>query len=207
MTLRNITQGEVISVRVYKYFGGYLWANNYEVQAVTNISDPATALQELSDRIVALERVLHLVNIVLDRVTISSYAPDSQPYNPDTLATYPYSLFGQRTYTGDVLPLDACLFIRRNTNFGRDGRLFYRGCLSEADVATRGFRGVLTDTAQAAFRNIINNWAQTGVGNLWSLVMASGTPNPTSIRPVVNLDPSDRIVYKKLNNRYFRRRQ
>lgn len=41
-------------------FGGYSWANNYEVQAVNDIPDPTFALQELADRLVALERALHL---------------------------------------------------------------------------------------------------------------------------------------------------
>jgi hypothetical protein len=206
MTLTNITEGAVVTVRAYKLFGGYLWANNYEIQAVSNIPDPPFALQALADRIVALERALHLVDITVDRVTISTYAPDSQPYNPDTLATFPYNQFGQRTYSGDALPLDACLFIRRNTDFGRDGRLLYRGCLSEADVGTRGFRGVLTNAAITSIRNIIANWYQTGLGAQWRFVMASGTPNPTNIRPVIGLDPSEKVVYKKLNNRYFRRR-
>jgi len=206
MSLINIAQGEVVTVRIYKRFGGYLWANNYEMQAVNNLSDPSSALQELANNLVALERALHLTDIIIDRVTISTYAPDSQPYNPDNLATYPYSQFGQRTFSGDVLPLDACLFIRRNTNFGRDGRLFYRGCLSEADVGTRGFRGVLTGSSQTAIRNIVTNWYQTGLSPQWRFVMASGNPNPTSIRLVVALDPSEKVVYKKLNNRYFRRR-
>jgi hypothetical protein len=206
MSLINIAQGEVVTVRVYKLFGGYLWANNYEMQAVNNLSDPSSALQELADNLVTLERALHLTDITIDRVTISTYAPDSQPYNPDNLATFPYNQFGQRTYSGDALPLDACLFIRRNTNFGRDGRLFYRGCLSEADVGTRGFRGVLTSSSQATIRNIVTNWYQTGLSPQWRFVMASGNPNPTSIRGVIALDPSERVVYKKLNNRYFRRR-
>jgi hypothetical protein len=206
MTLRNITLGEVVSVRVYKFFGGYLWANNYEVQSATNMTDPVEPLQELSDRIVALERALHLSDITIDRVTISSYAPDSQPYDPEALATYPYNQFGQRTYSGDVLPLEACLFVRRNTTYGRDGRLFYRGCLSESDVGTRGYRGVLTTTALASIRNIINSWSQQGLGANWRFVMAFGTPNPTNIRGVTRLEPSEKVVYKKLNNRYFRRR-
>jgi hypothetical protein len=206
MTLANITEGEVITARVYKFWGGYLWANNYEIQAVNNILNPPFALQALADRLVALERVLHLVDVTIDRVTISTYAPDSQPYNPDTLATFPYNQYGQRNYSGDALPLDACLFIRRNTDFGRDGRLFYRGCLSENDVGTRGFRGVLTNSTITSIRNIISNWYQTGLGTQWRFVMASGVPDPTNIRPVIGLDPSEKVVYKKLNNRYFRRR-
>jgi hypothetical protein len=206
MALRNIAQGEVVTVRIYKQFGGYLWANNYEVAATTNVPDPVVALQELADRLVALERNIHLRGVFIDRVTISSYAPDSQPYDPDTLATFPYTLEGLRNYNGEAVPLELCLFVRRNTNFGRDGRLLYRGCLSEGDITAPSFRSLLTSAARSSFQSILDTWQQQGPGSVWVLVMASGTPNPTSIRRVISLQASEKVVVKKFNNRYFRRR-
>jgi hypothetical protein len=206
MTLRNIAQGEVVTVRIYKQFAGYLWANNYEVAATTNVSDPVVALQELADRLVTLERNIHLRGVFIDRVTISSYAPDSQPYDPDTLATFPYTLEGLRNYNGEAVPLELCLFVRRNTNFGRDGRLLYRGCLSEGDITAPSFRSLLTSAARSGFQATLDTWQQQGPGSVWVLVMASGTPNPTSIRRVVSLQASEKVVVKKFNNRYFRRR-
>jgi len=206
MTLANIPEGGVITVRVYKSFSGYSWANNYEVQALQNLPNAGFVLPTLADRFVALERVLHIPAVIIDRVTISTYAPDSRPYNPDTLATYAYNQPGQRTVTGDAMPLEACLFVRRITDFGRNGRILYRGCLYEADVGVFGFRQNIFPQALNAIRNLITSWAQTGLGELWRLVMASGSPNPTNIRPVGRLEPSERVVFKKLNNRYFRRR-
>jgi hypothetical protein len=206
MTLTNISAGDVVTARVYKFHAGYLWANNYELQAVNDIPDPPFALQALADRLVALERPLHLPPVTIDRVVISTYAPDGQPYNPDTLATFPYNQSGQRSSTGDVLPLEACLFVRRNTDFGRDGRLLYRGALTEGDVGTNAFRGILTSSAINSIRSVIAAWYQTGLGANWRFVMASGIPNPTNIRQVIGLDPSEKVVYKKVNNRYFRRR-
>jgi hypothetical protein len=206
MTLRNIAQGEVVTVRIYKQFGGYLWANNYEVAATTNVPDPVVSLQELADRLVTLERNIHLRGVFIDRVTISSYAPDSQPYDPDTLATFPYTLEGVRNYNGEAVPLELCLFVRRNTNFGRDGRLLYRGCLSEGDITAPSFRSLLTSAARSSFQSILDTWQQQGPGSVWVLVMASGTPNPTSIRRVISLQASEKVVVKKFNNRYFRRR-
>jgi hypothetical protein len=96
------------------------------------------------DRLVVLERLLHLRDVIIDRAAVSSYVPDSQPYDPDTLTTFPYSLPGQRSASGEVLPLELCLFIRRNVNFGRDGRLLYRGCLTEGDMSASAFRPLLT---------------------------------------------------------------
>jgi len=204
MTLRNINQNTVVTARVYKYYTGFTWANNYEIQAVNDIPDPEFALQALADRLVSLERAIHLNITVIDRVTISTYAPDSQPYNPDALATFPYNQIGQRSISGDILPLEICLFVRRSVDFGRDGRLLYRGCLTETDVATTGMRMGLMTAAINFFQNAITSWQ--GLGQNWRLVMASGSPNPTNIRPVIGLRVSDRVVFKKFDNRYFRRR-
>lgn len=205
MTLSNIQQGDVLTIRVYKQFAGYLWANNYEVEAVQNISNPPTSLEALVTRIVNLERPLHIPAVVIDRVTVSTYVPDSLPYNPNTLAVFPVVVFGTRTISSDALPLEICLFVRRNVNFGRDGRLLYRGCLSEADMEVRGLRPILTTSAISSLQGVINSWAATGLGNEFRFVMASGLPVPTSVRSVISLQVADRIVVKKFNNRYFRR--
>jgi hypothetical protein len=205
MTLAVITQGEVLTVRVYKQYAGFSWANNYEVEATQDIANPSTALEFLATRVLELERGLHLSGIVFDRVAISTYVPDSQPYNPNTVAIFPFSLNGTRVGQGNALPLEACLFVRRNVVFGRDGRLLYRGCLTDTQVSTSNLRSVLLPSAVTSYQNIINNWRSVGLGNEFRLVMASGLPIPTDVRQVVNLQVSEKVVYKKYNNRYFRR--
>jgi len=131
--------------------------------------------------------------------------PDSLPYNPNTLATFPLSTFATRTITTEALPLEMCLFVRRNVNFGRDGRLLYRGVLTEGDMTELGLRAVLTATAISSLQGVINSWASTGLGSEFRFVMASGLPLPTSVRPVTSLQVAERVVIKKFNNRYFRR--
>jgi len=205
MTLTNIRQGDVLTVRVFKQFAGYSWANNYEVEALQDLSNPVVSLEALVTRIANLERPLHISSVIIDRATVSTYVPDSLPYNPNTLATFPLSILATRTITSGALPLEICLFVRRSVNFGRDGRLLYRGVLSEADVTELGLRAVLTNNAISAFQGIINSWASTGLGNDFRFVLASGLPIPTSVRPVTALQVSERVVIKKFNNRYFRR--
>jgi hypothetical protein len=205
MSLTVINQGEVLTVRSYKQFGGYTWANNYEVEATQDIPNPATSLEFLAQRIALLERDLHIQGAIIDRVTISTYVPDSLPYNPDNLATFPFSLPAVRTGQGNAMPLEVCLFVRRNVNFGRDGRLLYRGCLIDQEIITVGFRSILRQTAITNLQNIINSWRSVGLGNEFRFVMASGLPNPDSVRQVVNLQVSEKVVFKKYNNRYFRR--
>ena len=205
MTLATITQGEVLTVRTYKQYLSYLWANNYEVEATQDITNPSTSLEFLATRIVELERGLHLSGVVIDRVAISTYVPDSQPYNPNTLAVFPFSVNATRTGTGSALPLEMCLFVRRNVVFGRDGRLLYRGCLTDTQVSTSSLRAILLPAAVTAYQNIINSWRSVGLGNEFRFVMASGLPVPTDIRVVQNLQVSEKVVFKKFNNRYFRR--
>jgi hypothetical protein len=205
MTLATITQGEVLTVRTYKQYLSYLWANNYEVEATQDITNPSTSLEFLATRIVELERGLHLSGVVIDRVAISTYVPDSQPYDPNTLAVFPFSVNATRTGTGSALPLEMCLFVRRNVVFGRDGRLLYRGCLTDTQVSTSSLRAILLPAAVTAYQNIINSWRSVGLGNEFRFVMASGLPVPTDIRVVQNLQVSEKVVFKKFNNRYFRR--
>jgi len=205
MTLANITQGTVLTVRVFKQYIGYAWANNYEVEAVQDITNVAVSLEALVTRIVALERPLHLSGVVIDRVTVSTYVPDSLPYNPNTVATFPISTNGTRQAQGESLPLELCLFVRRNVVLGRDGRLLYRGCLTENDMSASTLRPLLTSSSVGALQGIINSWTSTGLGSDFRLVMASGFPTPSNVRSVVSLQVSEKIVVKKYNNRYFRR--
>jgi hypothetical protein len=205
MSLSTILQGEVFTVRSYKQYVGFAWGNNYEVEATQDIPNPSTELEFLANRIVELEKNLHIVGVIIDRVTISTYVPDSRPYNPNNVATFPFSVMATRPGATEVLPLELCLFVRRNVNFGRDGRLLYRGCLLESDMSAAAFRPLITNAAVNSFQNIINNWRTVGVGNSFRLVMASGFPAPSNVRPIVNLQVSEKIVVKKYNNRYFRR--
>jgi len=205
MSLSTILQGEVFTVRSYKQYVGFAWANNYEVEATQDIPNPSTELEFLANRIVELEKNLHISGITIDRVTISTYVPDSLPYNPNNVATFPFSVFATRQAPSEVLPLELCLFVRRNVDFGRDGRLLYRGCLHEGDMSATAFRPLLTTSAVNSLQNIINNWRAVGLGNAFRLVMASGFPAPSNVRPVVSLQVSEKIVVKKYNNRYFRR--
>jgi len=205
MTLSTISQGEVLTARVYKQHAGYLWANNYEIEATQDITNPVTSLEFLANRLVELERNLHVSIVMIDRVTISTYVPDSLPYNPSNLAVFPFSVPGSRGMTGTLLPLEACLFVRRNVDFGRDGRLLYRCCIFHEGTSNIGLRTVLTQSSLTNFQNIINGWRSIGVGNEFRLVMASGLPIPTNVRAVNNLQVSEKVVFKKFNNRYFRR--
>jgi hypothetical protein len=75
----------------------------------------------------------------------------------------------------------------------------------ESDMAAAAFRPLLTSAAVNTLQSVINNWQSIGLGAEFRLVMASGFPNVTTVRPVTNLQVSEKMVVKKYNNRYFRR--
>jgi hypothetical protein len=202
MPINNITQGEVFTVRIYKRLEGQEWANSYEVQATDASSDPVVSIGNLRIWLVGLERAIHLTDVFFDRITISTYQPDSRPYDPTRFVSFPIFQAGQRARSGDALTLAICLFVRRETNFGRSGKLLYRGVLQENDVA--GYRSGLLNTSITALQGALDT-AWSARPEFWRLVMASGVPLPTSVREVINLGVSAIPVVKKLDNRYFDR--
>ena len=202
MPINSIAQDEVFTVRIYKRLDGQEWANSYEVQAAVASSDPTIMIGNLQNWLIGLERSIHLTDVFFDRITISTYQPDSQPYDPTRFVSIPIFQQGQRARSGDALTLAICLFVRREVSFGRSGKLLYRGVLQEGDVA--GYRSALLTASINSLQNTINTaWSARPAS--WRLVLASGTPTPTDVREVVNLGVSAFTTVKKLDNRYFDR--
>jgi hypothetical protein len=206
MPIDAVQTGEVFTVRTYKQHAGFGWANTYEVQSTTEPVNSVTAIESMASAFVALEQLIHLTPVTIDRVVVSTYVPDGQPYNPSSFTTIPVSLPGQRAPSGDFLPLELCLFVRRNGAVGRDGRLLYRGCLLEADMGTDAFRGRVHPSVRNSFQTTFNTWFTTTFPQAqWNIVLARGAPNPTNVRQVISFQVSEKIAVKKLKNRYFDR--
>jgi uncharacterized protein (DUF3820 family) len=207
MTVSNITNGEIFTVRLYKRSAGLVWGNNYEVRATQDVPLAQTAIIDLVNRLVQLEAPIHRPEVVIDRAVVSTYARDSRPYNPDAFTSIPVNTPGTNSGGGDSLPVEYCLFVRRSVPTGRVGKLLYRGTLSEAAVTVEGLRAVLAPTFRDAFQSSINTWWGTKwqVGaNPFELVMASGDEN-IQVRVVQALAVSNRIVIKQWGNAYFDR--
>lgn len=135
------------------------WSNTYELSS----GEGPWAYEDMSgiaDSLVSFEETFHLDGVRFDRVVFSTYEPDSKPYNPDNLAVFP------RDDVGDVVAfamereaLDTVLWVRRQTQFGRAGRAYYRGVLIDTDVETTN--GQLSLTAAGVARLAI----------VWTLAM------------------------------------
>jgi len=207
MTVSNITNGEIFTVRLYKRSAGLVWANNYEVRASQDVAFAQTAIIDLVNRLVNLERRLHRPEVTIDRAVVSTYVRDSRPYNPDSFTSLPVNLTGNHSGGGESLPIEYCLFVRRSVATGRTGKLLYRGALGEEWVTTRGLRAVLEAPYLNAMQSSLNDWWGTVwqvSANPFELVMASGEEN-LQVRVVQALAMSSNIVIKQWGNAYFDR--
>jgi hypothetical protein len=158
------------------------------------------------DRLVLLERGIHLQWVTIDRAVVSTYQPDSRPYNPDSFLTIPINQPASQQAVGEVLPLELCIYVRKNVASGRFGKNYYRAAITESGLQSDSFRPLLTDSQRNNFQNFVNNWVANGaLGTGWELVMAKGEPTPTNVRTVTGLTVEKRVVVKQVGNRYFDR--
>jgi hypothetical protein len=207
MTVTNITQNEIFTVRVYKRYGDLFWANNYEVQALQEATFAQTAVFDLVNRLVDLERQLHLPQVTFDRAVVSTYVRDSVPYNPDAFTTIPLGGSGTNDLgQGEPVSLEHCLFVRRVTQAGRSGKLLYRGCLTEGGVTTVDFRAQITPGFVSTLQGRLNTWFASWLQQtLWRLVLVSGDES-LNVREVQGLALTPKITIKQVGNAYFDRR-
>lgn len=205
------------TIRVFKAFRSRAieraWSNSYEI--VTGESGPAD-LTDIAGSIVTAERAIHLTDVEFLQYTISTWAPDSHPYNPASFLTVGLSVTGNR---GNVPPpntnaldYNVCFVVKRNAATGRTGRLFYRGCLLETDVEMGGDgrftmstgSGLLQGGAQftpylAALSSYLG---VTGAGPGLALIGVSGA---TTHRRFIGSLSSGGVTVNKKNHRYFDR--
>lgn len=206
MTVTNIQSGELFTVRVYKRYGSLTWANNYEFRARDDVAFAQTALYDLVLALRNLEQPIHSNTVRLDRAVISTYEPDSQPYNPDSFTTIPIGEFGGAAFSTDPMPIQYCLFVRRVVASGRPGKLLYRGVFEESTVTTVDLKPVVASTRLQTLQNHFSQWFAsflTGPG-AFEMVMISGVESP-SVRQVQGLSVSQSITLKQITNAYFDR--
>lgn len=207
MTLNQIATNEPITVRVYKTAGINLgWANTYELYATGPIegNDVLTELQNLVDTIASFEASQLLSTYRVDRVVVSTWAPDGEPYNPTTFSVYPIGGAGQRSVLGlEPMPLEFCVFVKKEVNFGRAGHWLFRGCLVDTDVNVSGGRSMLTTARWDAFNDAVNDMLAALNTSIFRLALIGNTAQGLLARDVVNVVTSTQVRFKKLNNRYF----
>lgn len=220
MTLAFIAAEEVVTVKVYKRLTqrqDLLWANTYEMRSASTQGDSGSeVVNRLVQVIVAFERRFHLTDVTFDRAVVSSYVPDGEPYNPETFVSIPLAgLTGLRGVgASQAVPLHMCMLVRRQTEYGRNGRALYRRCLLEDDVQaasgdptiTTAAEPVLNELVQGAYGEPEATFLDQLAVEGWAPVLASGVGVgvPSNVRFVTQQSVAG-VVVKKYNNRFFDR--
>lgn len=212
MTIAAPAQYDVFTARIFKRYNASptpVWSNTYELQCkiASSLEDLVTEV----GNIVAFEQYLELTNVRFDRMVISSYEPDGEPYDPSSFVTVPLAVLGLNDLTGgadEQVPLQVCLFLRREVATGRTGKLLLRGCLEEADIegsygsyALTNPSAWITKVATAITDSGLDDQLVGGAGN-YGLVMASGSPSATSVRAITGIVPVDARI-TKFDHRYY----
>lgn len=208
--------------------GGKPWVNSYEV--ITNGTlatgapldeNPAavTLLRNLAGAIADYELEFHLNTTFINRVTVSTWQPDSTPYNGNELVSVPISASGLRSVGGlsEALGLDDTLYVRKQPLTGELGKVMYRGVLLESDsiVNAQGIKtlngaspvangGSIWVDAIAHIAPGLMDWREQGDGE-WAFTMVHTVGGEAIVaRPIVTFTPAG-ITPMKLNKRHYNR--
>lgn len=197
--------GTYLTARVYKKLTtnpDLGWANNYELVVSTPPGD--VDLQDLATALSVFEGEIHLPDVQIDRVVLSTWIEDGQPYDPTSFVVFPQTALGTRLAAGEALSLNNCLFVRRETAFGRPGKIFFRRCMTEADVLAPAGRLALAN--QASFNAEVQNaLTASGLDNYFTA--ATGLNFVMKSTLLINRDVTAftvagaRVI--QFNNRYF----
>jgi hypothetical protein len=174
---------EVFTIVTQKYHTGnpsQKWVNTWEV--IHDGSSDYAGLVACKDAIVAFEVAMANTSVYVEKSRISTLAAETA-YDPQSFVTADENLPGSITPSGEPLDLRAAAFIRRQVQFGRQGKLFLRGYLDESSVQSVAGEWSLVDQpalngqvqtalSSSQLANYIN---LTGVVPAYALVLASTT--------------------------------
>jgi len=100
-----------------------------------------------------------LSNVVIDRIVISTWQPDSDPYDPEAVRTVSYGLPGLRGFLASE-PTDDTLayFIRKNVNSGRSGKFYLRGWMLVSDLTAGSGAWALSSLVEEDFADNVDQF-------------------------------------------------
>jgi hypothetical protein len=187
----NITEN--FTFRIIKYHAlnpDRKWASTYEFNAIGTGSEDE--LLALGVALVSFEAAFHRDTILFDRLLISTWAPDSKPYNPSTFISSGLSAVGLVGAVGENAALNQTLSVARIAASGRQGHIFYRGVLNEAEISAPAGKSILT--SRASYQTAIDNALTTsglddyvGPSARLSLKLVMINSSGTQVRPVNTL--------------------
>jgi len=165
------------------------WVNTYEFSALETGGEEE--LLALGVVLVSFEQAMHHDVVRFDRMVISTWEPDSVPYDPAAFISTSLSELGTIGSSTALMALNTALSVARVAAFGRQGHLFYRGNLDEEEVSAPAGKSILTDRADKQTQ-LDAAVASSGLddyigGGATSLRMMMINADGDQVRPVVGL--------------------
>lgn len=208
------------TIRIFKAWGArdarLEWVNTYEVRGPAGDANAAAAVaQAIADA----EKLIHRSEVQFLRATISTWRPDSKPYNPGAFKTIELAGVGALgPLSAATLNMNVAYMLKFQAAMGRSGRRFYRGCLGEPDVETTanlswqvsaGSSLHGTGTQFVAFRNALSPYLAVGaeatkIMLLGKAAPGSNPPVPEFPREVEKIEVGG-VVVSRHDHRYFDR--
>lgn len=146
MSVVEFSSGDLFVVRVIKHHTlnpDRQWTNTYEFRA--SAAGTESVLLALAGAVSQFEKALALDVVSFSKVVVSTWEPDSKPYDPATFLESGLSFTGDTTPATDAAPLNMCLSIARTPASGRQGHIFFRGNLVEGDFTSPAGKPVLVN--------------------------------------------------------------
>lgn len=203
---------ELFTVRVTSYHKlnpSQRWSNNYCLEAGTG-ADYVT-LEGFAIACLEFQTIMSYDSIVTERAVVSTYIRDSNPYDGNEFMTVEHNQDGSIAGSdSSLLPLEACLYLRKKTQTGRNGKLFLRGVLQETDVQFGQSLFVLSagNTIQSRLSTAIAtsglNTYMTQAAEFTALVIPPTSTQALGARNVDSLDIGG-VRFVNMNKRYYDR--
>jgi len=217
MSIENPGLGELFTLRIYKETDTspfQVWDNNYELRC-ESAEATLESLKVACGYIVAFEKAITQDTARFNRYVVSTYQEDGVPYDPASFTSVPLTGLGAVASPPDAetLPLNVCLFLRREVPTGRYGKLFIRRALDETQVSGRNGVWRIDPAALAEIStNIAEQLETAGVSDMigpgaasgFALVMAAGSGVGATFRYISDFNVGG-VRDVKFNNRYFDR--
>lgn len=183
------------------------WFNTYEFRS-TN-SGGVEMLSMLAGNVGTFHVLTAYNYVTVDEVLVSTWEPDSHPYNPLGFFTLPMATVGSIPLgVKTPVALRQTLFVERVTQSGLQGKLFLRGALSNEDIVANDGEWVLVDPSgigtdlAAAIVSSGMEFYLDGIDSASFYLCLIGNDGET--RPVTGLGVNGTSDVK-LNHKYFDR--
>lgn len=175
------------------------WSNTYEFVRRGLEELTYADFSDLANAIANFESDFHLSITQVDRVVISTWNPDSVIGVSDNFIVFPFgpTKQGQRVKDGpdEYKPLTDTAYVTRNVVTGRSGKLYYRGCLTEAMVTAPNAGPEIFNIDNPNYTDFLADFISSVTDNIADYLLAGDAP---FMMCMVNITGESTIVFRNV---------